>query len=80
MVHGADDVIIPVAAGRSLATSLSTISSTQQSEHASEESAAATSSKVVDFVTVERARHLVMMEQPEEVARAIWKFLRPLCV
>jgi pimeloyl-ACP methyl ester carboxylesterase len=71
VVHGAEDVIVPVAAGKSLATALSSISLSSSSEHSS-------SSAKVEFVTVERARHLVMMEQPEEVARAVWKFLRPL--
>jgi pimeloyl-ACP methyl ester carboxylesterase len=79
VVHGAEDAIIPVAAGQSLATALSSsLSASGESEHASEKSQQAASK--VEFVTVERARHLVMMEQPDEVARAVWKFLRPLCV
>jgi pimeloyl-ACP methyl ester carboxylesterase len=89
VVHGAEDAIIPVAAGRSLATALSSpLSSEQQSEskagHSNSEqqssAAVAAATGRVEFVTVERARHLVMMEQPDEVARAVWKFLRPLCV
>jgi pimeloyl-ACP methyl ester carboxylesterase len=56
VVHGAEDAIIPVAAGQSLANALS-----------------------ADFVTVERARHLIMMEQPPVVARHVFQFLRPLC-
>jgi pimeloyl-ACP methyl ester carboxylesterase len=71
VVHGAEDDTVPVAAGKSLATALSSVSLSSSSEHSS-------SSAKVEFVTVERARHLVMMEQPEEVARAVWKFLRPL--
>jgi pimeloyl-ACP methyl ester carboxylesterase len=76
VVHGAEDAIIPVAAGRSLASALSSVS--LSSAHSTEHTSGATSK--VEFVTVERARHLVMMEQPDEVARAVWKFLRPLCV
>jgi pimeloyl-ACP methyl ester carboxylesterase len=78
VVHGAEDAIIPVAAGRSLAQSLSSVSSADQTAHLSEQQWLPTSN--VEFVTVERAKHLVMMEQPDEVARAVWKFLRPLCV
>jgi pimeloyl-ACP methyl ester carboxylesterase len=70
------DAIISVAAGRSLAKSLSSVSS---SAHSSEDAQSLPTSSV-EFVTVERAKHLVMMEQPDEVARAVWKFLRPLCV
>jgi pimeloyl-ACP methyl ester carboxylesterase len=82
VVHGAEDAIIPVAAGRSLATALSSVSSSEQSGQHSEQSSVVANSTTsnVEFVTVERARHLVMMEQPDEVARAVWKFLRPLCV
>jgi pimeloyl-ACP methyl ester carboxylesterase len=61
-----------MAAGRSLAQSLSSVSpSADQSEHAQQ---SVTSN--VEFVTVERAKHLVMMEQPDEVAQAIWKLNR----
>jgi pimeloyl-ACP methyl ester carboxylesterase len=82
VVHGAEDVIVPIAAGKSLATALSSISSSSssgQSGHSSTSGQSAAAANV-EFVTVERARHLVMMEQPEEVARAVWKFLRPLLV
>jgi pimeloyl-ACP methyl ester carboxylesterase len=76
VVHGAEDVIIPLAAGKSLARALSSVSLSSSSS--SGQSSSSSSANVVEFVTVERARHLVMMEQPEEVARAVWKFLRPL--